>query len=246
MLVMGAVTALLTAAYMTRCIWLTFFGEYRGGGVPHESSARLTVPIWVLTGLATVVGVINLPAELAPDALEHKFQDWVEPTVAFPAVEHAEFTFGLAGISVLLALSGVFLAYQYYWRGRGPHGLTERSSTARVGYRFLENRYYLDHLYTDVVFGSIKGAVARGASWFDRSVIDRTVDAAGTTSRRIGVVLYDRVDQAGIDGLVKASGGAAEGSGQFLRRIQTGKVQQYGALLFGAAAVLAAVFVFVV
>ena len=246
MLVMGAVTALLTAAYMTRCIWLTFFGEYRGAGEPHESRAGLTVPIWVLTGLATLVGVINLPAELVPDALEHKFQDWVEPTVAFPAVEHAEFTFGLAAISVALALAGATIAYQYYWRGRGPHGLTERSSVARVGYRFLDNRYYLDHLYTDVVFGSIKGAIARAAAWFDRSVIDRSVDAAGTTSRRVGVLLYDRVDQAGIDGLVNASGGAAEGSGQFLRRIQTGKVQQYGALLFGAAAVLAAVFVFVV
>ena len=246
MLIMGAITALLTAAYMTRCIWLTFFGEYRGAGEPHESPARLTVPIWTLTGLATVVGIINLPSDLSPSGFEHKFQDWVEPTFAFPAVEHADFTFGLAGTSVLLAATGVLLAYLYYWRDRGPHGLTERSALARSGYRFLENRYYLDHLYTGVIVGGIRGPVARAASWFDRNVVNRTVDATGTASRRVGVVLYDKVDQAGIDGLVNASGGGAEESGQLLRRIQTGKVQQYAALLFAGAAVLAAVFVFVI
>src|SRR5262245_20696329 len=61
MLVMGLITALLTAAYMTRCIYLTFFGEYRGHAHPHESPKVITIPLWILSTLAIVVGFINLP-----------------------------------------------------------------------------------------------------------------------------------------------------------------------------------------
>ncbi|MCE2532059.1 MAG: NADH-quinone oxidoreductase subunit L [Acidimicrobiia bacterium] len=50
MLVMGMLTAALTAAYMTRCVYLTFFGRYRGHGHPHESGRRITVPLWILAG----------------------------------------------------------------------------------------------------------------------------------------------------------------------------------------------------
>ena len=48
MLGRGMLTAALTAAYMTRCVYLTFFGEFRGHGHPHESGPRITVPLWIL------------------------------------------------------------------------------------------------------------------------------------------------------------------------------------------------------
>src|SRR3712207_3414938 len=60
-LVMGSITALLTAAYMTRAVYLTFFGEFRGHGHPHESGPRIVVPLWILAGLAIVAGFANLP-----------------------------------------------------------------------------------------------------------------------------------------------------------------------------------------
>ena len=44
-LVVGLVGAFMTAAYMTRCVYLTFFGEYRGHGQPHESPQAMTVPL---------------------------------------------------------------------------------------------------------------------------------------------------------------------------------------------------------
>ena len=50
-MVVGLVGALLTAAYMTRCVYLTFFGEYRGHGHPHESPKAITGPLVVLAGL---------------------------------------------------------------------------------------------------------------------------------------------------------------------------------------------------
>ena len=59
-------------------------------------------------------------------------------------------------------------------------------------------------------------------------------------------VVYRDVDQRVVDGIVDGSGMASEESGQILRHIQTGKVQQYAAILFAAAAILAGMFVFIV
>ena len=59
-------------------------------------------------------------------------------------------------------------------------------------------------------------------------------------------VVYRDVDQRVVDGIVVGSGMASEEGGQLLRHIQTGKVQQYAAILFAAAAILAGIFVFIV
>jgi NADH-quinone oxidoreductase subunit L len=66
----------------------------------------------------------------------------------------------------------------------------------------------------------------------------------GVGSQVLARFTYGRVDQQVVDGIVNGSGAGAEGSGQILRRIQTGKVQQYGALLFGGAVLLAGILVF--
>jgi NADH-quinone oxidoreductase subunit L len=246
MLVLGCMTAFMTAAYMTRAIWMTFFGEYRGEGTPHESPKVMTIPLWILAGAAVVVGFFNLPDKLAPDGIALRFEHYIEPTFAFPEIEHPEFSFLLAGFSILLAVSGIALAWQYFARNRGPHGLTERSGLAAWGYRVLENKYYLDWLYESVIVKGIKGPIARGVYWFNQKVIDGAVNETATASKATGNWLYRYIDQGGVDRLVNASGAGAEGSGQFLRRMQTGHVQQYAALLFAGAAVLAGIFIVII
>ena len=72
------------------------------------------------------------------------------------------------------------------------------------------------------------------------------VNGAANVSRGTGNWLYRYIDQGGVDRLVNASGAGAEGSGQLLRRIQTGRVQQYAALLFAGAAVLAGIFIVII
>ena len=72
------------------------------------------------------------------------------------------------------------------------------------------------------------------------------INGAGTVAVRSGRFVYDKIDQGVVDSIVNGSGAAAEGSGQGLRHIQTGRVQQYAALLFAAAAVLAGVFIIVI
>jgi NADH-quinone oxidoreductase subunit L len=244
MLVMGCITAMLTAAYMTRCVWLTFLGEYRGHAHPHESPKVITVPLWILTGLAVVVGFLNIPNwSFVPDSLAHRFETWVEPSVAFPGVEHSGFILTVAVISTILAGSGFALAWLYYAKGLGPHGLTERNAVAAKLYRFLENKYYLDDLYEKVIRDGVKGPIARGVNWFNRVVLDGIVNGLGRGSTVVGRWTYRYIDQGVIDNAVNGSGVGAEEVGQELRRIQTGKVQQYAALLFGGAVVLAAFFV---
>jgi NADH-quinone oxidoreductase subunit L len=59
----------------------------------------------------------------------------------------------------------------------------------------------------------------------------------------IGRVVYDDIDQRIVDGAVNGAGATASGSGGVLRHLQTGRIQQYTALFFAAAAVLAGAFV---
>ncbi len=250
MLIFGLITAFLTAAYMGRAYWMTFWGDYRGHAKPHESPKVITVPLMILAGCAVVLGFTNFPKSFfgfkLPGSLTTRFEHFVEPTFAFPPVQHAAFTPWLAIASTILAAGGLFVAYQYYEKNRGPHGLTSRNKVAMAGYTFLENKYYLDELYTGVVAGSTKGPLARAANWFNQNILDGIINGIGLGARKIAAVVYVVADQLIIDGAVNGSGQGSEGAGQLLRKIQTGKVQQYASILFAGAVVLAGVLVFVV
>jgi NADH-quinone oxidoreductase subunit L len=218
---------------MTRCVYLTFFGEYRGHGEPHESPRAITVPLIVLAGFSVVAGFANATA------LEiEKFTEWVEPTVAFPALEHPEFELAGAALALAVALLGVLVSYAYWFRNLGPQGLTARNPLARAGYRFLENKYYLDALYENVIVASIKGAIARASYWVNQKVIDGAVNGLGTGAAQVGRFAYDVVDQKGVDGAVNGIAVSTGEAGGLLRYVQSGRVQRYALLLFGAVALL--------
>ncbi len=244
-LLMGLLGAVLTAAYTTRMVYLTFFGEYRGHGEPHESGPRITVPLMILAGVAVVAGLVNLPEALAPESLALRFEHWFEPhgVLYFPEIKHAEFSWSLAIFSTLIALIGVAISYLYYWRNLGPHGFTKKNRAANAGFVLLQNKYYLDYLYTDVIAGGTKGPIAKATYWFDQHVLNGIVDSIGRYSVAAGRFVYDKIDQPIIDGAVNASGLASNAAGGGLRKIQTGKVQQYAAILFAALAILAGAFI---
>ena len=265
--IFGLITAAMTAAYMTRTVYLTFFGEYRGHAHPHESGSRITTPLIILAGMAVVVGVLNLPAPFVasiglPDRFALRFEEWVEPAgvptfVGFGELPAAAFTHGkpslaLAVLATVLGLISASLVWRYYSRlyARDPKatdytdGLVSRNGLAAAGHKFLVEKYYLDHLYTGVVAGSTKGVLARAANWFNQNVLDGIVNLAGKVSVLAGRFIYKFIDQGLVDGAVNASGRTASESGQFLRRSQTGQVREYAALMFGAAVLLVTVFIF--
>jgi NADH-quinone oxidoreductase subunit L len=238
-MVIGLVGAFLTAAYMTRCLYYTFFGEYRGHGHPHESPRAITIPLIVLAAFSVLTGWLN-----ATVIHVEKFQEWFEPRVAFPTtgVVHPAFEWGPTIIAVLVALSGIGVAYAYYWRGIG-HGITERSAVARAGHTFLVRKYYLDVLYTDIIVGSIKGPIARAAYWVNQNVIDAAVNAVGKGARVAGRFTYDVIDQKVVDGAVNGVAEASGETGGLLRYVQSGRVQWYAIVLFLAVGLLSLVLV---
>ena len=231
-LLIGLAGAFMTAAYMTRCVYLTFLGEYRGHGHPHESPPAITVPLVILAGFSVVAGLLNAPGiEL--------FSEWTaNATVIAAGVEHHAFSVSLAVLGSLMGVAGIAAGYAYYVRNLGPHRLTERSKPALAGYQLLENKYFLDRLYTDMIVGGIKGPVARAAYWINQNVIDGVVNGAATVSRAVANFTYDVVDQKVVDGVVNGAGLGAEEGGSALRTLQTGRVQQYAAFLFGAVVLM--------
>jgi NADH-quinone oxidoreductase subunit L len=240
-MIIGLVGAFMTAMYMTRCVYLTFFGEYRGHGHPHESPKAITVPLLVLGGFSVVAGLVNAPFT------NYWFSHLIaNETVVSAGVPEHPFSIPAAIVSTVVVVAAILIGYLLFFRQRLPRGVTQRVPAARVGYTFLANRYYLDHLWTGGVVGSIKGPIARGSYWFNQNVLDGIVNGVATVARAVGRWLYRNVDQRGIDGAVNGAGLGASGFGGELRRFQTGRVQQYGSLLFGATAVLAIVLVLTV
>ena len=235
-LYVGLIGAFLTAAYMTRCVYLTFFGEFRGHGEPHESPPTLTVPLIVLAVASVGAGFLN--AE--PLGIE-KFRDWFEAGVSLPALQHADFDTIKAVISVGIAVIGIGIA-AYLWFQReelGPfRGFTQRNAAARAGYRFLENKYYLDDLYENVIVGGIKGPVARASYWVNQHVIDGVVNAIGRGTAVVARETYDVVDQKVVDGAVNGLADTTGEAGGLLRYVQSGRVQRYALTLFAAVGAL--------
>jgi NADH-quinone oxidoreductase subunit L len=232
MLIVGLAGAFMTAAYMTRACYLIFAGEYRGHGHPHESPPSMAWPLRILAVPAVLAGLLNAPGiEL--------FHGWVEFEV--PGVEpflHAhEFNAGLAVGSLAIALLGIAVASAYYFRG-ALVGLSDRLPFLKVGHRVLVHKYYLDDLFLAIIRG-IQYPIARAAYWVNQHVLDGVVNGVGKGAQRTAHVVYEVIDQRVIDGAVNGAGLSAEEGGSILRHVQTGRVQQYAALLFGAVAVLA-------
>jgi NADH-quinone oxidoreductase subunit L len=259
-LIMLLIGAAFTAAYMTRTIWYAFYnGEFKGDthghGEPHESGLRMTVPLIILGTLGAIAGFANIPSRFLfdvgiPKPITLKFEHFVEPVGAFfpghsSGFTHAQFNGWLATGAVLLALGAMLFVYGYYWKGlfRPLHGLAERNRVARLGKTILENKYYLDWLYTDVIVGFVKGRLAWASNWANAHVIDGVVNGVGRGAAGGGRWVYDHVDQELVDGAVNGVGIGADESGGVLRRLNSGHIQQYAALFFAAAAVLAGILV---
>ena len=164
-----------------------------------------------------------------------------------------EFTWAAAAPGLLLVLAGflvsLFLSLAVFGKRKNALsplvGLTQRSKPDRAIHTFLVNKLYLDHLYEKVIFRAFAHPISKAAYWFNQNVIDGVVDGAGRSGKRTGEWVYRNIDQRVVDGAVNASGMVASESGHALQPVQSGKVNQYGALLFGAAAVGAIVLILI-
>ena len=210
----GLFVALLTAFYMFRLMGLTFWGDFRGPRELwdriHESPRIMTIPLILLAIPSVFLGLLlGLPLG---DSTIHQwlapvFQE-AEELLALPEAQYQ--LFGIDGVlivaSVAVASVGVALAWRFFGVDIGPVRLSSRpeavrSMTARLPflYRASLNKWWFDDLY-HLLFIVIGGRIAAFLWWFDREVVDGTVNGIG----RLTV-----------------------GAGRELRLVQTGRVQNY-------------------
>ena len=217
--------ALLTAFYMARQVFLTFYGETRSEHMhAHESPKVMTYPLVGLAFFAAVLGFAGVPEEfpvLGPLFGNNFFHHVVGH--AYPATP---LNWGVMGLSVLLALTGLVLGWLVYGRNPLRHGQPDPLTKLGPVYTLLRNKYYIDEFYSKVI---VRPAIALATLLFrfDNSwVVDPFVNLVG----KVGVWLSDlgRIfDLNIVDGIVNGVAAVTGWFGKILRLTQTGKAQNY-------------------
>jgi NADH-quinone oxidoreductase subunit L len=195
----GIITAILTGFYVTRALWMTFYGEPRDHHLydhAHESPRVMTLPLMALAAGSAVLGIaIGFPPE---QGFIHTFLNpVVEAAGVAEHIPELATILALSVVSVVAGVIGIAIGVSMYVRHRpDPAALTRAAGPV---YRILVNKYYVDELYDHRFVEA--GRVIAGASWaFDIHIID---------------------------GLANRLGWALAIGGQGLRRVQTGIVGNY-------------------
>ncbi len=185
----------------------------------HESPWIMLGPLVILAILSVVGGWVGIPGALGGhNEFEHFLAPVFEsaPGVLDVAANAAQtgshgLEFGLAAISLLTALAGLFAAYLLYVRK--PGSSTALAQRAKPLYALLENKFYVDEIYHAFIVLPL-------------FVLTR-------------IVLFGVVDFGMVDGSGKLAGATTRGLSALTRRIQSGNIRSYaGWLALGAAAVL--------
>jgi NADH-quinone oxidoreductase subunit L len=236
-LVLAILGAFVTAFYMARAVYLTFFGEYRGSESPHESPRIMYYPLIGLAFLSITVGWFNIPGLFTP------FTDWLAARGHAAMDHHATgLNWTLAAIGTAVALLGIAAGTRLFRKDAATQQERDRFRIP-VLYPLLENKYYFDDLYMKGIVNPTKGPIARAVVWSNQVIIDGVVNFFGALASRLSRLVYGGFDQRGIDLAINATAAATGEAGGALRRTQTGKVQQYAAALFVGAVLLVIGFV---
>ena len=180
----GVITALLTAYYMTRQVIMVFFGEARwndhaeengahGDHTPHESPWTMVTPLVVLAGLSIVGGAMQLPFSKSTHFLEH----WLEPVI-----HHSEVSISgtwaysnkwlLLVVAIIIAVAGVVASIAVYAKGK---------------FKVIEPKILADAWRYDSAVSAIVGGPGRaafgGVAAFDAKIVDGAVNGIGTEVR---------------------------------------------------------------
>jgi NADH-quinone oxidoreductase subunit L len=174
--VVGMITALLTAIYVARMLWLAFGGAYRGAGHPHESDAIMLVPLVVLAIGSVFAGVVGSPL-----VGSNNIGKWIS-TPLLPSEGAFQVNWGLVAATTVIAVLGIAFGGALYRRG-----LPEREYLERIPplWTLLERKYFLDDLYEGVFVRAVTGQLAPATYWFDQRVIDGVVNGVGLGTRRL-------------------------------------------------------------
>jgi len=225
--VIGALAAGMTAFYMFRLVFMTFFGEQRTDARVkdhvHESPWVITVPLAILGLLAVVGGYIGIPHVIG-NVLGHipnKLEEFLAPVFArtqelngIEAHGSAALEFSLMGVSVGIAVVGIALAYVMYLKKPELPGKFVASFQGL--HRAVFNKWYMDEIY-DTLFVN--------------------------PTKRLGIFLWKGFDVVVVDGIVNGFGKVVNACARGLRFTQSGFVHNYALSMVIGVIVMVGIYV---
>jgi NADH-quinone oxidoreductase subunit L len=185
--IIGSVASIMTAFYMFRLMYLTFFKEFRGTEHQkshlHESPSLITIPLIVLAILATFGGLINFPGS-------YWLNHYLQPIISKVSHEEAlnSTSYILMGIALVGAIVGITIAYiKYIKKSELPSEDENINGISKIIY----NKYYVDEAYTILIVNPLNAA-----SRFFRDTLEtglsklvfgfgKATEAIGTQGRKI-------------------------------------------------------------
>jgi NADH-quinone oxidoreductase subunit L len=224
--------AFVTAFYMTRAVTLTFWGTYKGHGHPHESKPIMTVPLITLAVPAAIIGLLNIPG--VEFGSTGNFTTWLGIREVVMGDHHATSPdWGMAAIGLGAGVLGILAGLALYARDRATQQERDKFEIP-VLYPLLRRKYYMDDAALGLVW-LIKAPFANAINWINDYIIDGMVNTVGFVTAGLAHLVYGGLDQRGIDLGFNALAYGSGGSGERLRRLQTGQLQQYASVFVGAA-----------
>ena len=197
---LGMLTSMLTAFYMFRLFFLTFFGKFRGTHEQehhlHESPPSMTFPLIVLAICSVLAGLLGLPE------FWHQ-TNWIGEHLApiiqikNPSVLTHQTEWMLMGLATVSACSVIYVAYIIYMQ-KNIRPLAEGSKMPGLQ-KLIYNKYYMDEIY--------------------ETIIRKPLDAMGTA--------FNYIDKHVLDVFVNGVGDSVTGLGSLVRKAQTGHIGIY-------------------
>lgn len=252
-----ALAAFLTAFYTMRQLGLTFWGEPRTEAAKHANlgqgivSVTMTLPLIILAFFAITAGFVGVPKDFAIPPFSAIFAPEYNPfkhfvIEAFHPTIHVEappFNWLPVLTSIGVALGGLGLGYWMYWRKPLQAG-EEDPLVAILGpmHTVLKNKYYFDELYIAVFVKPSQWLARQVSEFVDRRIIDEGILH---TIARVFTWIGDLLKNLNtwlIDGVGDGIPQAIYDVGGWLRRMQTGRIQQYLLFVLVAVVIISVVF----
>lgn len=220
----------MTAFYMFRLLFLTFWGQERMDDHTrhhiHESPRNVVYPLAALAVLSTIGGFVGFPGWTG---ISNKFEHFLEPVLRIPET-HAPAAHPSAGVelvftilSVAVALAGIFMAYRFYV---ASPGMADRFVEKFRGfYRLVYRKYLVDELY-DALFVNRTKDLGNACFFLDSKFVDGAVNGTAATTRGTAT-LSSLFDKYIVDGLVNFIGWINMRLNRIATSFQTGLVQRY-------------------
>jgi NADH-quinone oxidoreductase subunit L len=207
--VVGYFTALMTAFYMFRLMYLSFHGRPRMSHEVehhiHESPTSMTGPLVVLAVCSVFAGFLGWPHSLGGS---DRFAKFLEPVFAREAQvlteqgraaqvaageKEAEHTTSTEYLLMFLSVAAGVVGWGMAWKAyrHADRGYVEPIAAAPLVYNTLLDKYYVDEGYDYVFTGRRKigdtrlGVLGLGeaSAWFDSNIVDGLVNGAGWITR---------------------------------------------------------------